>query len=189
MAKEAPESPYDYGEVEELASPGDLKKLSELAKAMFDAEEAVRKADEKLKEEKAKLRGIAERDIPALMDQCGVSEFATTTGLKLKIKRLIRASISKANLLKAVAWLDKHGHGGLVKRNVSIDFTRQQEEEAKGLADELREKGFENVATKHAVHAGTLSAWVKERRSNGEAVPEKLLGVSEHTVAKIETLK
>ncbi len=183
------ESPYDYGEVAEGPAPADLHKLAELAKSMFDAEQAVAKAEEELKKRKDKLRGIAEREIPALMDQCGVTEFATKTGLKLKIKRLLRASISKANLTKAVAWLDKHGHGGLVKRNVSIDFTRQQEDDAKELADELREKGFENVATKHTVHAGTLAAWVRERRSNGEAVPEKLLGVSEHSVAKIETTK
>lgn len=182
-----PESPYDYGDVADGPSPDDLHKLAELAKQMFDAERAVEKAEAELKKKKDALRGIAERDIPALMDQVGVEEFKTKTGLKLSIKRLLRASISKANLTKAVAWLDKHGHGGLVKRNVTIDFRRDQEDDAKELADELGGRGFENVATKHTVHAGTLAAWVRERRKNGEAVPEKLLGVSEHSVAKIET--
>lgn len=183
MAKEA----TGYEEFQDGPAPADLHQLAELAKQMFEAEAEVEKADKALKEKKATLRGIAERDIPDLMEKCGVTEFGTTTGLKLKIKRLLRASISKANLMKAVAWLDKHGHGGLVKRRVFLDFTRDQEDDAKELTTDLRKRGFENVETTHTVHAGTLSAWVKERRANGEAVPEKLLGVNEHSVAKLTT--
>ncbi len=176
-----------YEEFQDGPAPADLHKLAELAKSMFEAEDEVAKADKALKEKKAALRAIAERDIPELMEKCGVTEFATTTGLKLKIKRLLRASIAKANLTKAVAWLDKHGHGGLVKRRVFLDFTRDQEDDAKALRADLAKRGFENVETTHTVHSGTLSAWVKERRANGEAVPEKLLGVSEHSVAKLTT--
>lgn len=176
-----------YEAFQDGPAPGDLHKLAELAKEMFDAETEVEKAEAELKKRKGKLRGIAEHDIPTLMQQCGVTEYATTTGLKLKIKKLVRASITKANLTKAVAWLDKHGHGGLVKRRVLLDFTRDQEAEAKKLEAALRKKGFENVVTQHTVHAGTLAAWVRERRANGEAIPEKLLGVSEHTVAKVST--
>ncbi len=175
----------DYSAFQDGPAPEDLHKLAELAKSMFDAEAAVTKAEAELKKKKATLRGIAEKDIPDLMVKCGVTEFATTTGLKLKIKKLVRAAVTKANLTKAVAWLDKHGHGGIVKRKVFLDFTREQEAEAKKLAEDLSEQGFENVATTYTVNAQTLGAWVRERRSNGEAVPEKLLGVSEHTVAKV----
>lgn len=176
-----------YEAFQDGPAPGDLHKLAELAKQMFEAEQSVEKCEAELKKRKGVLRGIAEHDIPTLMEACGVTEYATTTGLKLKIKKLVRASISKANLAKAVAWLDKHGHGGLVKRKVFLDFTREQEAEAKKLEASLRKRGFENVSTTHTVHAGTLAAWVRERRLNGEAIPEKLLGVSEHTVAKVST--
>lgn len=175
----------DYSAFQDGPAPEDLHKLAELAKSMFEAETEVTKAEAELKKKKAKLRGIAENDIPTLMAQCGVSEFATTTGLKLSVKKLVRAAVTKANLTKAVAWLDKHGHGGIVKRKVFLDFTLHQEKEAKKLAADLEKRGFENVSTTYTVNAQTLGAWVRERRANGEAVPEKLLGVNEHTVAKV----
>ena len=176
-----------YEAFQEGPAAGDLHRLAELAKLMFEAETAVESAEVELKKRKGVLRGIAERDIPELMEQCGVTEYATTTGLKLTIKRLLRASISKANLTAAVTWLDKHGHGGIVKRKVLVEFTRDQEAEAKKAATALLKKGFENVQQTYAVNAQTLGAWVRERRANGEAIPEKLLGVSEHTIAKVST--
>ena len=44
------------------------------------------------------LRDIAERQVPELMDQIGIGEFKTTTGLKIKIDETIRASIRRERL-------------------------------------------------------------------------------------------
>lgn len=182
-----PKEAYDYGEFQEAAAPDDLHQLAELAKQMFEAEQEVDRCTKKLEKATKALRTVAERDIPELMDKCGMAEFTTNTGLHLIVKQLVRASISKANRLKAVEWLDENGHGGLVKRKVWVDFTRDQQDAAKQLLEELREKGFENVAEDANVHPQTLGAWVRERLAEGEAFPEKLFGVNKHKVAKIST--
>lgn len=179
-------SPYDYSEFTETPDADDLGRLAELAKDQFAAEQEVAEADAALKAAKAKLRDIAERDIPELMATIGVSEFSTTSGLKIKIRRVIRASIPVAKRPTAYRWLDDHGEGGMIKRSVLVGFNRDQQDEARSLLDDLRKK-FENVREDQKVEPSTLRAWIREQLDAGKTIPMELFGAQEVRVADIKT--
>ena len=56
---------------------------------------------------------------------------------------------------EAFGWLRQNGHGDLIKNNVMITFQRKQDNEAKSLVAELREKGH-NVKQAEKVEPMTL---------------------------------
>lgn len=177
----------DYSAFASAPPPEALARLSELAASLFSAEVEVDRAEAELEKRKKAVEDLARRTIPEAMGAVGMKEFVTKSGLKIRVRDLVRASISKANLTAAVAWLDANGHGGIVKRKVYVDFPREQEESAKALLALIRAQGFENVAADYSVHSGSLSSWAKERLAEGDAIPLALLGVSQYAEAEIKT--
>ncbi len=163
-----------------------LKRLSELAIELNKAELEVAKIEEQLKKAKAAVTELAEKDIPELMDSLGVAEFKTTAGFKIKITETIRASIPDANKPAAMAWLDAHGHGGLIKRSIVVAFDREQQEAAQELQAELETK-FENVKSDLKVEPSTLRAFIGEQLEKGEPIPLQLFGAWQQRIAKIAT--
>jgi hypothetical protein len=69
---------------------------------------------------------------------------------------------------------------------VSLTFGRNQDNEAKALVDELRNKGH-NVKQAEKVEPMTLKAFVREQIEKGKDVPADLFGVYVATRTKIQT--
>lgn len=168
-------------------SPEDLASLSSLAQEMFDAEAAVASAEETLSRAKERLRHVSETSIPMLMTKVGMKDFRTTSGFRIRIDEMVSASIAPERKTEAYAWLDANGHSGLLRRRVSVEFTREQGEEARRLLDVARGAGFENVGEELSVHPSTLKAWAREQLASGGALPFDLFGVSQFQRAKITT--
>jgi len=164
---------------------GELSQLSQLAEKQAAAAAKVADLEAQLNKAREELRDIAERQVPELMDQIGIGEFKTTTGLKIKIDETLRASIPKDKAPLAFAWLKNNGHGSLIKRVVSVAFGRGEDEKADELRQRLADE-FE-VDDNDSVHHSTLAAFVREKLRNGEEVPLDLFGVHRLRVSKIET--
>ena len=64
----------------------------------------------------------------------------------------------------------------LIKNDLSMSFGMKQDNEAKALAAELIQKGF-NVKQKTHVHHSTLAGFVREQVESGKDVPHDLFGV------------
>lgn len=177
----------DYSNFTSDIQPGsnDLANLGELIAQMQDAEEAVREAEAELKQRQQTLRTLAEHDIPELMMACGIETFETTDGIKVSIKKDIRASIPVAMRERAYQWLEENGHSGLIKREVRVGFRRDQGDEAQALLDELGSK-HGNVAERQEVHPSTLKAFLKEQLDAGEDIPMEMFGAFELRRAKIK---
>lgn len=178
--------PGNYSAFKAEPPPDVLQQLADLARRMFDAEREVAEAEAKATAKKAALKEIAEKDIPELMAKVGLDEYRTTTGLRIKIRADVRGNITAENRPAAIAWLDSHGHGGLVKRKVFIDFAREDEKRAKALVERLR-KQFENVGEDYAVHPQTLLGWAREQLREGEDFPLTLFGLEQYRKAVIDT--
>lgn len=163
---------------------GSLAQLSLLAEQQAQAQSKVAQLEAQLAEARDELKDLAERQVPELMDSVGISEFKTSSGLKIKIDETIRASISKVNAARAFTWLKDHGHAALIKSKVSVAFGKGQEGDAEALAKQLSES-FE-VEMNTTVHPQTLGAWVRERLGEGEEVPLELFGVHRQRVSKID---
>lgn len=160
-----------------------LAELSRLADEQAQAAAQVADLEAQLDKARDRFRDISERIIPEKMDELGMEEFKTRTGLKIKIKEAIRASIPKARQGEAFRWLRDNGYAGLIKRNVAIKFGKGEDETAEELAKQLSEK-FE-VEDNTSVHPSTLKAFVNEQLSNGVEIPMELFGVHRQRVSVI----
>lgn len=179
------ETPSYLDYVQPQSEGGELTQLQQLAERQASAAARVAELEAKLNKAREELRDLAERQVPELMDQIGMTEFKTATGLQINIVETIRASIPKARAPLAFAWLKDHGHAALIKRVVKVAFGRGEDEKAEALRDEL--KGEYEVEDDASVHPSTLAAFVREKLRDGEEIPLDLFGVHRQRESKIKT--
>lgn len=178
---------HDYSDFKD--GPGDnlLARLSGLALDQKEAEAEVARLEEALKAAQARLRDIAEHQLPALMDEAEMKVCQTRDGITIKIVEKIRGSIPAATAPKAFAWLEEHGHGNLIKREVKVEFGKGEEAWAKKfMADLAKRKRPLKVDLKRGVHPSTLASFVTEQLQEGVDIPLETFGVFRQRSAKIE---
>lgn len=166
-----------------------LAELAKMADLQASAEAEVAAAEATLNAAKEKLKHISEVQVPALMDQLGLSEFKTTAGLTIKINEIIRASIPSARTEEAFAWLRSHGHAALIKRKLALAFGMGEDQLAEEWISYIKQRGFDDLEDQTAVHPATLASFVKTKLEAGENLPLELFGVFRQRVSKIETPK
>jgi len=161
-----------------------LAQLAQLATDLYLAEVRATETAEVAKEAAANVRRIAEGLIPELMQELGLEEFKTTSGIKLSIAPSYRASILKARREEAFAWLDENDEGGMIKHQIVTGFGRDQEDAANELREKLEAEGF-TVKDEQKIESSTLRAWVKRMLEEGKTIPMDLFGASKVDIAKI----
>lgn len=171
--------------VQPQAEGGELSQLQKLAEQQAAAEAKVAQIEAQLNKAREELRDLSERQVPELMDQIGIEEFKTSSGLLIKVDETIRASIPKAKAPLAFAWLKEHGHASLIKRVIKVAFGKGEEELANDLHDKLAE--HYEVADDASVHPSTLAAFVREMLRDGEEVPLDLFGVHRQRTSQVST--
>lgn len=167
------------------ASGSELGLLQQLAELQAAAEAEIADLEAKLNKAREKYKDLAERQVPELMDQIGMEEFRTNTGLRIVVQETIRASIPKAKAPLAFGWLKDHGHAAMIKRVVSVQFGKGEDDRAEALLSSL--SGEYAAEEKSSVHPSTLAAFIREKLSNGDEVPLDLFGVHRQRVTKIST--
>lgn len=169
---------------EKPTSEDALARLSQLAEEQVLAEQLVLTKEKELTQAKEQLRILSEQVIPDLMEEVGMEEFKTSSGLHLKVKDVLKASLTKEKAPEGVAWLEEHGFGNIVKRELVAAFNKNEEEKAREFAKLAQEKNF-MVAIEASVHWQTLTSFVKEQMAKGEEVPEELFGVVQFKQTKV----
>ena len=173
----------------ESAITVDTAVSSDIAKScnkLLETQKEIDKLEDKLKTFKTTETTLSEQTIPNLMQQAGVSLIKLKDGSSVEIKPFYAARIPSSKVEEAFEWLRTNGHGDLIKNNVMLTFGRNQDNEAKSLVVELREKGH-NVKQAEKVEPMTLKAFVKEQIQNGKNVPADLFGVYVASKTKITT--
>jgi len=144
----------------------------------------VDKLEDELRAAKSQLSDVSERLIPTLMDEMGLKKFTTNKGFKVEIKTSLRLSVSGDRKVGALAWLEAHGHGAIIKRTVSVPFAVDQKDLAKELVEELRER-YGTAKDSSDVNSTTLKSLVTELMAKGEDVPLSTFGAFEQKTTKI----
>jgi len=175
---------HDYSEFTEPTSDDALAELSRLADAQLEAQKAVARAEQDLKDRQAELRRIAEELIPERMEEMGIETFTTTSGVKISVKEQIRASILAANKAAAFRWLREEGHEALIKRIVKLQFGMGQDAQAQEAIDRLGPDY--DIDDDCKVEPMTLKKFVREMLEEGQEVPEDLFSVHRQRVANIK---
>ena len=166
-------------------SGGELSRLNSLAERQAEAEADLERIEAELSSARKKLTHLSEVLIPAAMDEVNLSEFATSSGLKIIIAETIRASIPKARSEEAFQWLREHGQASLIKRSIVILYGKGEDEKASEALGKLHKLGLDAEESVQ-VHPQTLAAFVREQLQEGADIPLELLGVFRQRASKIE---
>jgi len=160
--------------------------IAKLCNKLLDVQKEVTTLEDKLKKKKEEELKLSEQDIPNLMQKAGVAALKLTDGSSVEIKPYYGARIPTSRTDEAFDWLRENNYGDLIKNNVTLTFGRNEDNVAKTLVDELRQKGH-NVKQAEKVEPMTLKAFVREQIEKGKNVPADLFGVYVATRTKITT--
>lgn len=160
------------------ATDSQIKTVSKLSQTQIEILAEMDKVAKRLSELNDLLKTNQEVDLPEAMTAAGMQNFTMTNGASVEIKKIVAASITKANQDAAFTWLEDNKHGDLIKRSYTIEFGKEDLAWAKKFeADMLKRKKKLKYKRKESVAPQTLGAFVREMDKEQIAVPEKLLGV------------
>ena len=157
----------------------DLKKISTLAEQFTNLLSRIEKGEALLKDLKEQARLVSEEMIPAAMDEVGMEEFTLSSGDTISVENIVTATISEPNRATAFAWLRKHKHGSIIKREIKLNFGMGEDKQAKALLALLKKSKLRPTSDKETVHPSTLKAFVKEQLAEGKDIPMDVFGVYE----------
>ena len=174
----------------------DLKSLTEMIDNMLKNEKAIEDTKSALKVLEQAQRQLSEVDIPTKMKEIGMKEFVTNKGDKIKIKSFytgyiptIKACLKSQELAerrqKCIDYLSKDENSSLVKNELSISFSRTQDNEAKDLKAELEKKGYAPTLNE-SVNANSLKSHINVVKEKGLEFDDELFKVFLKTETKIE---
>jgi hypothetical protein len=182
---------FDYGADGDPDQEVVARAFAELDKLTLQAERATaarKRAEDALQKCKQDEERLLQKEIPELLQRMRLSKCTTASGIEVSVKRDIKASLPGHDHVEkrmaAFQWLIDHGHGGVIKNNVTVVLDRGADERADALVVDLRAKGFD-VDAKKDVHAGTLSALARESQANGTAMPRDRFNIYDLNVAKL----
>ena len=123
------------------------------------------------------LKDINEKALPELMEAARQEHIRTSDGIIVDMKEKIFASIPAKNSIQGFKWLEDNDHGDVIKRQLTVEFNRDQEDLSKEVEQELKDHvaGLA-VKTKKSVHPQTLAALIREQLGEGVPVPMDILG-------------
>ena len=185
------EDAFDYGADAVPDDAAVARAFADLDRMTLEAEKLSaqrQKVEEQLQRLKKAEEQLLNKDIPELLAKMRLDACTTASGIQVKVKREIKASLPGHERVEArmgaLRWLVEHGHGGVIKNQVSVALDRGEDTRADELVVELRAKGFE-VESKKDVHASTLGALVRELVAEGKIVPTNLFNLFDMRIAKL----
>jgi hypothetical protein len=160
--------------VEKVSQQG-LGSVAEIARAIRAAEDRIANVEEQLKEYKKELLKLTDEDLPAMLQELGLSSFSLDDGSTVEVKPTYGASIKVDNRPAAFEWLREHGYDDIIKNTVACSFGRGEDDRASAFASFAEKEGY-FAEQKTEVHPQTLRAFVKERVEAGDEFPMELFG-------------
>lgn len=161
---------------ENFASDKSLKIVGDLAAKQLKLEQELTELEDQLKLKKEELTQVSEKDLPEALAECGLSEIKLLDGSKVTVKPYYQANPPKEKYEEAMAWLRTHGHGDLIKNDVTVSFGKGEDTNAAEFKLHLIESGT-SFTDKTGVHPMTFKAFVREQVETGQNLPFDLLGV------------
>jgi|TARA_R100000654_G_scaffold43616_2_gene69824 hypothetical protein len=154
---------------------------------LLETQKKIEATEEELKKLKDVETTLSEQTIPNLMQKAGVELIKLEGGVSVEVKPFYSARIPASKSEEAFQWLRDHGHGDLIKNQVSLEFGMKQDNEAKSIIEELKSKGLP-VKQKTTVHPSSLRGFVREQIQDlGKDVPADLFGTYVANKTKITT--
>ncbi len=174
---------------EEDATPASQNTLPVVtaARRMYSLAQGIFEREQEIKKMHAELQLIERDQIPSMMEELGVAELPLSDGSVLKVADFIEANIpTEAAISKekdpearqdkqerreaAFKWLRENNSGAVIKKEVSVDLGKTEDEVVKNLRAAIDQFGFQSEQTE-GVHAATLKKLLKEKMEAGVDIP------------------
>jgi hypothetical protein len=163
----------DYSDyLDDAPSDVGVSTLARLGQQLVEAELAVLKAEYALKKAQDIRKDIEERQIPEAMSEAGIEELKLKGGTVIGLDEVLGVTVKKENKQRVLNWLEKEGHGGIIKRTLSVAFNKDQQVEADNLIKILVEEHGMPTKEEREYASQTLKKIVRERREAGKEVPD-----------------
>lgn len=168
-----------------------LGRIRAMAQALIEAQQEVKRLIEALDAAKEIEKRLEREDLPELMREVGFSAFVLQDGSKVELAEDIACNITEDNSQAAMAWLDEHGFGNLIKTQMSVTFNREDRDAALKLAEQFLETAKNEKVeiaplVTEKVHPSTLKSFLKEELAKGSPVPFDLFSIHPYTKVKIK---
>jgi hypothetical protein len=187
----------------DVSAPEDkLDLLRSKAMEVRETDQFINNLEWKLEQQKEKRTKLLREELPALMDEMHVPSITIDAqgnlpAVKLTVKPFYSANVSAKwepeRRAQAYRWLEDHDAGDLIKTTIEISFPRELRSKALELVQMLKtlnDTGIASVSVDERIHAGTLTAWLKESvEAGGDLPPLDVIGGSVGRVVKIEDVK
>ena len=161
--------------------------IAESCNKLLETQKKISTAEDELKKLKEVETTLSEQTIPNLMQQAGISMLKLADGSSVEVKPFFSARIPTSKSVEAFEWLRDQGHVDLSKNQITLEFGMRQDNEAKALLDELKQRGLA-VQQKTSVHPSSLRGFVREQiQELGRDVPAELFGTYVANKTKITT--
>jgi hypothetical protein len=115
------------------------------------------------------LNELRLKKLPEYAKSIGVTSITLDTGEKFEIKEELTAKIPEKHHFDCMIYLRSHGHGSLIKNELSLKFDASKDDEKIfGKALNLLRKNNIPFAEKQSVRSGTLKKFARERIEAGD---------------------
>jgi hypothetical protein len=159
----------------ETLNTDSVKTIAEVARLLLSKQSQVDDLEKSLKVAKQELLKLSDEDLPALLQEIGMSSFELVDGSKVEVRSTYGAHIKVDNRPEAFGWLRDHGFDDIIKNQVVCTFGRGEDDQAATFLNLASQEGF-GATQKEEIHPSTLKAFVKERIECGEEFPTDLFG-------------
>lgn len=176
---------YDYADDQASPDVSDFDELNELVRLTRQEQIALEELQEQVTAKEARIKDLTERQLPDLMERMGLTKCTTRQGFKIELKEGVIARMPKETKARAIAWLDEHGYGDLVRHDFKLSFKLAEKESAQHAKQLLEESGLPFREDPN-VHHATLSSFAKEKLGKGEELPMDLFTVIETKTVNIK---
>lgn len=175
-----------FDDIPDSPSENGLSRLQNLFHRRQQAADEVERLKAELQVAEEALRDIEERQFPDLFDEVGVTGFSVGNH-KVTVEEKLYGGLPKDPEERAIAMSILKAHGGesLMKMEVSVNFPKGQDEQARIAAALLESAGL-NPVVDETIHGSTYQKWAREMLEQGVPLDLKALGLYHRRFIKIK---
>ena len=164
---------------EENANPAALSRAKKLAAEAGTIEQKLEALDDESSLASKRLYWIKTQGIPEALRQAGLKKFTGLDGREVAVEDFIGGSLPKEEPARsrAISKLEEYGLGGIIRTIITVDFSREDHDDAVKLYKQLRKNNSYNIEMKNSVHASSYTATLLRRLEDGKPLDASNLNI------------
>ena len=178
-------------EQDEHRDPASLEKVRELGARLIAVEREIEDAEELVSRLKKEREEIRIRKMPAQMFELKLTVLGIDNHV-LTLDSLVTGSLPKSadERAKAIEWLGDHGHGGAIKRLLSLDLPKGDAVTEHKVLDALAEVAPSlQPEVKYDIYPSTYGKLCRDIVAHGEEAPYETLGIYVGSIVRMDSSK